>query len=90
MPAGSPGEAEGRKSPPLVAMVPKTSQEGGGGALVALLERRVPRGDGKEKVAGSGVSVVLAQVFGGLGFGAATESKLEFINIHECHTTGLL
>lgn len=57
---------------------------------MALLERRVLRGDGKEKVAGSGVSVVLAQVFGGLGFGAATESKLEFINTHECHTTGLL
>lgn len=74
----------------LVAMVPKTSHEGGGGALVVLLERRVLRGKRKEKVAGSGVCVVLAQVFGGLGLGPATESKLEFINIHEFHTTGLL
>lgn len=34
--------------------------------------------------------VVVAQVFGGLGLGPATESKLEFINIHECDTTSLI
>lgn len=55
-----------------------------------LQERMEPRCNVKEKVAGSGVQVIISQCFGGSGLGPGTESKLELVNIHKCDNMGLL
>jgi hypothetical protein len=64
------------------------SNEGGGGARLASLERSVPTGNGKEKVA-EGMHTVLDQGLWSLDIGPATQSKLALVNIHECDTVGL-